>query len=331
MLGEPETLDATPRRKVRYPALPILDRALILGLAVTQFLVGHGRVWAKPFDWDRSIVWSYVTIAVLVPIALLIRRKFNPVSWLLHTVELIGIKFLLTASFLIAFLVTHPQATAPAKVPPKPAPSVDIRTEVKARPKPTILPEGSLGELDGRVIGVDGQAAQGALVFISEGLADLVFESSSQPVTLQNDGIRFSPSVAAIQTHQPLIVRSANHELHTLQMTKQDRSWVLNVPILASGEGRTLEFDEPKALVTVECKVHQAREGQAHLAILNHPFFAITDADGRFALKGVPGRALTLSAFDPIRGEGSASVRLGGGERFDVSLQLAPRSNDSRK
>ncbi len=319
-----ETLDATPRR-TRYPALPILDRALILGIAVTQFLVGHGRVWAKPFDWDRSIVWSYVTIAVLVMLALLLRGKLNPVSWLLHTVELVGIKFLLTASFLIAFLITHPQGSAPAEVLPQSEPVADTKAKVKARAKPTILPEGSLGEIDGRITEVDGRAVRGALVFISDGLGDLVFESSARPVTLQNDGISFSPPVAAIQTGQPLVIRSANHELHTLQMIKQDRSWVLNVPILASGDARTLEFDEPKGLVSVECKVHQGREGQAHLAILNHPFFAFSDAEGRFVLKGVPGRALTVSAFDPSRGERSAAVQLKGGAKLRLVLQLTER------
>ncbi|HKD40432.1 MAG TPA: carboxypeptidase-like regulatory domain-containing protein [Myxococcaceae bacterium] len=315
------------KTKTSYPALSILDRALILGVAVTQFLIGHGRVWAKPFDWDRSIVWSYVTIAALVLAALALRHRLNLTSWLLHTVELVGIKFLLTATFLVGFLIaTHPKAATPAaEVWQDSARPVETKARLKAKPKATVFAEGSLGEIEGRATRLDGTVVRAALVFISDGLNELVFEPPNQPVTLENTGTGFSPGLLAIQVGQPLVIRSADHQLHTVQMMKQDRSWVLNVPILGSGSGRTLEFDEAKGLVSVECKVHQARESQAYLAVLNHPFFALTDADGRFALSGVPRGRLTVSAFEPTAGQASAPVQLDGGKKISVSLQLRQR------
>jgi len=324
-MSEPgQSIDAAAaRERPRYPGLTILDRALILGVALIQFLIGHGRVWAKPFDWDRSILWSYFTIAALVMIALALRHRLNPLAWLLHTLELVGIKFLLTASFLIGFLITtHPPAPAPAA---EVLPSVDAALRVKPKPKPTSLPQASLGEIQGGVTGANGTAIPGALIFISNGLSELVFDPPTRTVVLQNDGKRFSPSVSVLQTGQPLVIVSANHELHTLQMMKQDHSWVLNVPILASGDGRRLEIDEPKGLVTVECKVHQAREGQAHLAILSHPFHAFSDADGRFVLRNVPAGKLTVSAFEPTQGQTAAAVSLEGGGRLEVSLELGRR------
>src|SRR5262249_1343825 len=130
--------------KARYPALSILERLVILAIALVQFLIGHGPVWLKPFDWDRSIVWSYVTIAVLVALALARRPRLRAVTWLLHTVELVGIKFVLTASFLLAFLITHPRATPRAEVLPTPAPRSEVRARVKS--KPTIFPEGSTAD-----------------------------------------------------------------------------------------------------------------------------------------------------------------------------------------
>jgi len=313
----------TARARATYPGLSILDRALILAVAVIQFLIGHGRVWAKPFDWDRSILWSYLTIAALVMIALALRRRLSPLTWLLHTVELIGIKFFLTASFLIVLLITtHPPSPAPAA---EVLPSADPALHVKPKPKPTTLSPASLGEIGGRVVGAKGKAIPGVLVFISNGLNDLVFEPPAEPVILENDGKRFSPPVSVLQTGQPLVIVSANHELHTLQMMKQDHSWVLNVPILASGNGRRLEFDDAKGLVTVECKVHQSREGQAHLAILSHPFHAFSDADGHFVLRNVPAGKLTVSAFDPSEGQTAAAVTLDGGGRVEVALQLGRR------
>jgi hypothetical protein len=316
-----------PRVKASYPALSILDRALILGIAVTQFLIGHGRVWAKPFDWDRSIVWSYVTIAALVLAALALRHRLSPVSWLIHTLELVGIKFLLTATFLIGFLIAmHPKGSTPsAEVLRQSGPLTETKAGLKARPKATAFAEGSLGEIDGRVTRADGTLVQGALVFVSDGLNELVFEPPTQPVAMENVGTGFSPPLTAVQVGQPLVIRSADHQLHTVQMMKQDRSWVLNVPILGSGSGRTLEFDEAKGLVSMECKVHQAHERRAYLAILNHPFFALTEGDGRFALRGVPRGRLTVSAFAPAEGQASAPVQLDGGKKVNLGLQLGQR------
>ena len=307
--------------EARYPALSIPERLLILAIAVVQFLIVHGPVWSKPFNWDGSIVWSYVTIAVLVGLALARRHRLSPVTWLLHTVELAGIKFVLTAGFLLGFLITHPKQAAPAgEVVPTPTPGGEARARVKL--KPTIFPEGSLADVRGQVIGGDRQPVEGALVFVSDGLNQYAFEPPAQPVTLQNDGKRFSPSTAVVQVAQPLIVRSANHVLHTLRIMKRDRGWVLNVPLLASGQERTLEFNDAKGIVSIECKVHQARESQAHLAILNHPFHTFSDADGRFALASVPKGTVTITAFDPTRGESSVSVRLDGQGKANLVLQL---------
>src|SRR5262245_6226695 len=307
--------------EARYPALSLLERLLILAIAVGQFLIGHGAVWSKPFNWDSSIVWSYVTIAVLVALALARRHRLTPVTWLLHTVELAGIKFILTAGFLLGFLITHPKQPAPAvEVLPPPTPGGEAK--VREKHKPTIFPEGSLADLRGQVLGGDRQPVEGALVFVSDGLNQFAFEAPAQPVLLQNDGKRFSPSIAVVQVGQPLIVRSSNHELHTVQMMKRDRSWVLNVPLLASGEERVLEFSDPKGIVSIECKVHQAREGEGHLAVLSHPFHAFSDAGGQFALASVPKGTVTITAFDPARGESSVSVRLDGEGTANLVLQI---------
>jgi plastocyanin len=324
MLIRGQALSPSPTSgKARYPALSILDRALILAIAVAQFLIGHGRVWAKPFDWDRSIIWSYATIAALVLLVLLLRRRFTPVAWLLHAVELMSFKFLLTASFLVGFLITHPPGSVPLPERSRqPATASQTKAQTKPSPKPTPLQESSRGHIQGMVIGNDRRGVSGALVFVSEGLNRFVFEPPAEAVIIENDGTRFSPAVSAVQTGQPLVVRSANHELHTVQMMKHDRSWVMNVPVLASGEGRQLKFDDAKGLVSIECKVHQARESPGHLAILSHPFFALTDSEGRFVLHGVPAAKVTISVFDAGKREVSQPVQLEPGAKVNLTLQL---------
>jgi len=306
-----------------YPALPLVDRALILAVALAQFLIGHGNVWKKPFDWDRSILFSYLTIAGLVFVDLMLRRRLKLLSWFLHSLEIVGIKFGLTAGFLLFFLIVfHPKPVSlSAELPPSTRDSSAPVSGQDARLPSIFLPE-SLGEISGTVVNLAGKPVDGALVFVSAGLEGLVFEAPKQPVTLENDGTRFVPLLGVVQTGQPLVLRSANQELHTLLMMKRDRSWVFNVPMLGSGQGRTVFLKEPKGLVHVQCTVHGKREAEAQLAILNHPFFATSGVDGSFELSGVPAGALTLSAVKNGEGEATSALRLEGQKRISIRLSL---------
>lgn len=302
-----------------YPVLPLWDRLAILAIAITQFLIGHGRIWTKPFDWDRSILLSYLTIPILVAAALLLRKQLRFVSWGVHTLELVGIKFILTATILLVVLVAlHPKPVPPAipavpeAVPPRPRPA----------PKPrSVIPDSMRAEIEGRVThGAAGVPR--ALVFVSAGLEELAFDPPATPFTLENDGTRFVPALGAVQIGQSFVARSTDHQLHTLLMTKADRSWVFNIPMLASGIERSLTFDEPKGLVSVHCTVHGRREGDAHLAILSHPFFTFTDRDGNFRIAGVPVAASALTAFAPTWGESTTQLDLKKARLTRVALSL---------
>jgi len=290
-----------------YPVLPIWDRLAILAGAITQFLVGHGRIWSKPFDWDRSILLSYATIAVLVALALLLRRRLQFLAWCVHTLELVGIKFIFTASILLVMLIVlHPKPSPP---PPSKATEVTaMRPSPSPRP-PTVIPEAMRTDIEGQVTR-GGSGISGVLVFVSGGLEGLVFAAPDTAFRLENDGTQFTPRLGAVQTGQTFVVRSANRELHTLLMTKPDRSWVFNIPMLASGADRSLKFDDPKGLVTLHCTVHGKREGEARLAILNHPFFSLTEAGGRFRIHGVPKMAESLTAYEPGGAEGAIRLSL---------------------
>jgi len=317
-MGSPE--GAWPLTSSRaYPVLPLWDRLAILAIAITQFLIGHGRIWTKPFDWDRSILLSYVTIAILVAVALLLRKRLRFVSWGVHTVELVGIKFILTATILLVVLVAmHPKPAPPAApvlreaVPPRPVPVHKPRS---------VIPESMRADVEGRVTrGAAG--VPGALVFVSSGLEELVFDPPTAAFTLENDGTRFIPGLGALQIGQTFVARSTNRQLHTLLMTKPDRSWVFNIPMLASGAERSLKFDEPKGLVSLRCTVHGRREGDAHLAILSHPFFTFTDPDGNFRLGGVPVAALTITAFAPGWRESTSQLDLKKARVARIALSL---------
>lgn len=284
----------------------------ILAVVVAQFLIGAGPVWRRPFDWDASILWSYASIPVLVAAVLAWQRQLRWKAWLLDTVEITALKFAITATFLVAWLVSWQARGGPR--PPPPPPVVSAASEPRPPRPPDTRPRAP------RTASVGGTAPPGALVFVSRGVEAYAFEPPP-PATLAHDGRGFVPPALGVQVGQVLKLRSADGRLHTLLAKKVGGSWVRNVPITGGGQTQ-LTFEEPVGAVALECKVHGASEAPGVLAILDHPLWAVADAGGRFALEGVPPGEGELTAVPaggapPLR----APYRAVAGQRAEVSLK----------
>ncbi len=312
-------------KSVTFPALSVSERLLILTIAVTQFLVGHGRIWQqKRFDWDRSILWSYASVPVLVGLALLMRRRLRPLPWFLHSLELVGAKFAITATVLIALLLASGEGVKdlPRRILPSgPA----VATAGKAPPPrvATVIDPATTGTLEGQVVGPDGAPVADALVYLSGGLDRWVFAAPENPVELRNDGKGFSPEVVVAQQGQPVVARSTDRVLHTVLVIQRGKPWGANVPLPGTGAEATLPLRDLRGLVALRCAVHGGSESEGHLILLTHPFHVRAGKDGRFALNGVPATAVQLNAFDPHAGEATTSITLAAGQRLDVELRFA--------
>src|SRR5439155_1683672 len=75
----------------------------------------------------------------------------------------------------------------------------------------------------------------------------------------------------------------------------------------------------------VTCDVHPWMRG--YLGVLPHPYFAVTGADGRFTLRGVPAGEYVLAAWHERFGTREAPLTLGAGETKDVAFAYAGGGN----
>lgn len=62
----------------------------------------------------------------------------------------------------------------------------------------------------------------------------------------------------------------------------------------AAGRSKSVRFDRP-GLVRVFCDIHSHMS--AYVLVLTHPFFSVTDTDGRFRISGVPPGQYTIVAW----------------------------------
>ncbi|HEU5319730.1 MAG TPA: carboxypeptidase regulatory-like domain-containing protein [Methylomirabilota bacterium] len=111
--------------------------------------------------------------------------------------------------------------------------------------------------------------------------------------TLENRRCRFVPHVLALRTGAELAVVNADPVLHNLRGWLEQRG-VFN--IVQSTQGQVSRRTIKRAgVIRLSCDAHPHMHGW--LLAFEHPYFAVTDAGGRFTLRDVPAGAHRLAVW----------------------------------
>ena len=89
----------------------------------------------------------------------------------------------------------------------------------------------------------------------------------------------------------------------------------------AAGRSKPVKFDRP-GIVRVFCDIHSHMN--AFILVFSHPFFALTDADGRYRIDNVPPGTYNLVAWNEGVSSESASPSScpdGGEAELDFALR----------
>lgn len=160
------------------------------------------------------------------------------------------------------------------------------------------------------VVGADGAVAN-CVVYVKRGFERFAFEAPSQRAFIRVEKFRITPHVQAVRVGQEVEATYGDedtaHNLHAPDKMARE--------FLPHPTDRFV-FDELKVSVFVKCDIH-GWEG-AYVAVLPHPFFAVTGVDGRFALPPInPGtyeievwheKLGTLSRGGVVKGPGTERV-----------------------
>jgi hypothetical protein len=134
--------------------------------------------------------------------------------------------------------------------------------------------------------------------------------------------------VAAVQTGQPLLLRSGDGRLHAIRGENADGRTVFNAAVTVGST--VVRLQEPAGLLTVSCAVHDhvGKERPGRLLVLAHPFFATTGADGRFRFEGLPPGRVVLRVLDADLGEAEQLAEIPPASPVVLTLGVA-RSADA--
>ncbi|HWP66068.1 MAG TPA: carboxypeptidase regulatory-like domain-containing protein [Candidatus Limnocylindria bacterium] len=152
---------------------------------------------------------------------------------------------------------------------------------------------------DGRV--------QNAFVYIADGLGDRVFAVPEAPVAIDQRGCRYTPRVAGARVGQLITFVNSDPAVHNVHGTPAGApGW--NFVLSRRGAERQIRLAQPQVAVSVRCDLHPWM--QAWIAVVDHPYFAVTGRDGTFRLAGVPPGTYTVTAWHERFGTRSVHVTL---------------------
>jgi plastocyanin len=135
-----------------------------------------------------------------------------------------------------------------------------------------------------------------AFVWIKKGLEGKEFPLPEKEVLLDQKDCRYEPHVFGIRIGQPLRIRNSDptgHNVHGLPFDNKE----FNFGQPVQGQENTVRFIKPESgtMIKVVCNIHGHMSTWAGL--VDHPYFAVTDEAGKFAIKGLPPGKYTIAAW----------------------------------
>jgi len=132
-----------------------------------------------------------------------------------------------------------------------------------------------------------------AFVYVKKGLEGKTFEPPAAPVVIDQKGCTYSPHIAGAMVGQQVDFRNSDKMLHNVH----------GIPFLnkefnfgqVEGAVGSVKFSQVEVPVKVVCNVHTWMA--SFVCVVDHPFYAVTDAAGKYAIKGLPPGTYTLGVW----------------------------------
>lgn len=144
----------------------------------------------------------------------------------------------------------------------------------------------------------------------------------SATFVMDQRGCEFVPRLLVIPPGATLEVRNSDRLLHNFH-TMSDLNPRMNLAQRAGGRPLHVRFERPE-FVQVMCDVHGTGFMRAWIVVAAHPYYAVTDANGRFRLPGVPQGPHTLAVWHERLGRTTVPVTAGAEGEVRLDVLFAP-------
>jgi hypothetical protein len=168
--------------------------------------------------------------------------------------------------------------------------------------------------------------AQGRLadvvIYVKEGAAGSGGSAPQDSVVLDQQNCMYTPRTVALLANQALVIRNSDQTLHNVHVRpSRNREFNLGQPLRGTRSRRT--FSLPEVGIAVACDIHGWMH--ASIAVFDHPYFAVTNADGSFSIADLPAGDYVIEAWHATLGTQQQRVTVASGAPAQVSFVFPAR------
>lgn len=170
------------------------------------------------------------------------------------------------------------------------------------------------------IVGPKGELAN--CVVIIEGVPGAKSSgASAASVELDQKSCNYHPQILAVQTGQKIVVKNSDPVLHNVHTTPTiEGNQELNQAQMPNSADLTFSFPKAENFLRFKCDVHPWMF--AYVTVVDHPYFAVTDANGAFKIANVPPGKYKIHVWHRKAGDATQEVEVtDAGGKADFTLE----------
>jgi hypothetical protein len=141
-------------------------------------------------------------------------------------------------------------------------------------------------------------------------------------IVIDQPACMFFPRALAMREGQVFVVKNTSQDQHNIRWIGDDQGG--NVTIKAGGKVEIKDLKAQRLPLLLECNLHGWMKGR--LAVLDHPYFAITDDNGNFEIKNAPAGNFKIMIYHEV-----FAYRLGFESKYGEQITIKSGVNDMGK
>jgi len=127
------------------------------------------------------------------------------------------------------------------------------------------------------------------------------------PVVMDQQHCQYVPHVIGVMQGGSVEFRNSDVTMHNVHVTPTDvGNGTIDVTEGPRGQPQSKQFQRPELMIPVRCNNHPWMN--AFINVSATPYFAVSDADGHFELRGLPPGNYTIGAVHEKMGEKTMQV-----------------------
>jgi len=216
-----------------------------------------------------------------------------------------------TLTLLVVAAALAPLGAGAGQPPPNGA--IRGRLDIR-RLAPLPQPRPGVGDLGGRRPPGVADVRRG-LVYLDVAPRSAFDEREPGRAVMDQRNETFLPRLLAVQTGTTVDFPNSDFTFHNVFSLSRARRFDLGR--YAAGKSKSVRFDRP-GVVRVFCDIHSHMS--AFVVVFNHPYFKVTDADGRFRIDQVPPGTYAVIGWYEGEARAQRSVTVTAGTVTDLEL-----------